>query len=79
MLLSLSYAVVEKGSPFLKTFEQLHFQGKVLHFGVIKFFLIQIQILKDYLTIPIVANQIQSTSYRFVEFDHRCISGYNKS
>ena len=52
-----------------KAFEQLHFQGKVLHFGVSNFTPNQIKILKKFLTVPIVVNQIQFSLLHTVLLD----------
>ena len=42
-----------------QAFEELHTQGKVLHFGVSNFIPQQIQNLKNHFAFPIIVNQIQ--------------------
>ena len=52
-----------------QAFEELHTQGKVLHFGVSNFIPQQIQNLKHYFAFPIIVNQIQFNLMQTVILD----------
>ena len=70
----LDYLLLHRPSPIMnpsevaEAFHILHQQGKVNHFGVSNFTIVQIQYLQSFLDIPLAANQIELSPLQLLPF-----------